>query len=349
MADQIDFRILEFLARNCRISDTAIASALQVSKDTVAHRITAMERSGLIQGYVLFVDARRLGFTRYHILIRFEGDVKNHAAIYARLRQVPFLMWLNTFIGRYDLQVIVDAMDAFNLNQIRDSVFRACHHRIKDYSILSCMHDLEFTHFSPTVERAAPFERRDDSSFSNLLAPRSFPAQAAFTAVTLNRRQIQILQALADDPRSTLTAVAQKVDCDRQTVRVHIESMIRQKVILNFGCIPNLAAQGFVTYYLLVRIDQSSPEQVFHRPFDKLRNVFYAGRMIGDYDMIVYLNARSPQELKRSIEVFRSALGEHLLHYDLLVQDEVHYWRQFVPGIYAALMKKADEAQAKAS
>ena len=344
MTDSTDYKILEILARNCRVTDTAIAKALGISKDTVAYRIAALERTRSIQSYVLFVDTRRLGFTRYHLLIRFESGSKGRTAIYESLRRVPFLMWINTFIGRYDIQVIVDATDAFHLNQIRDAVFHACNHRIKDYSILTCIYDLEFTHFSPAIEHATAFERHADSSFSDLLAPRSFPAAPAFKRVRIGPRQVQILQALADDPRATISAIAKQVNCDRQTVRTQIRQLIQSKIILNFGCIPNLAAQGFVTYYLLVRMDQTSPEEVYRQPFKKLRNIFYAGRMIGDYDMILYLNARSPQELNQSIEVLREELSDHMSHYDLLVQDDVHHWRQFTPGIYDHLLHQARKA-----
>ena len=61
--------------------------------------------------------------------------------------------------------------------------------------------------------------------------------------------------------------------------------------------------------------------------------------MIGDYDMILYLNARNPKELNESIELFKSEIENHIIHYDLLVQDKVHHWRQFTQGIYESLME----------
>ena len=71
---------------------------------------------------------------------------------------------------------------------------------------------------------------------------------------------------------------------------------------------------------------------------DGLQNIFYAGKMIGDYDMILYLNARNPDELNSSIELFRSKIEKYIVHYDLLVQDKVLFWKQFNSGIYEDLI-----------
>jgi hypothetical protein len=76
------------------------------------------------------------------------------------------------------------------------------------------------------------------------------------------------------------------------------------------------------------------------RPFNELNNIFYAGHMIGEYDMIVYLNARNPTELKASVELFRSKLRGKILKFDLMIDDRVVYWRQFTQGIYNHLFKK---------
>lgn len=52
---------------------------------------------------------------------------------------------------------------------------------------------------------------------------------------------------------------------------------------------------------------------------------------------ILYLNARSPEELNASVGLFRQEMDKYLSRYDLLVQDKVHHWRQFSPGIARTL------------
>ena len=67
---------------------------------------------------------------------------------------------------------------------------------------------------------------------------------------------------------------------------------------------------------------------------------FYAGKMVGDYDLIVYLNARTPQELNESITLFRVSLDKYIISTELLVQDAVHHWKQFTRHIEDSLSAK---------
>jgi DNA-binding Lrp family transcriptional regulator len=335
--DKKNLQLLEILAQNCRVTNTSIAKALNISKDSVAYRVNQLKKTDMLKQFVLFVDARRLGFTRYHILMQFEAKVEGKRLIYDKLKKHPYVMWINTFIGRFDLQIIVDAKDGFHLNQIREELFDICNHQIKEYIILTHLFDLEFTQLLPVLDLKTKFEKKSDHSFSRLVSGRNFPVDPVFEKYSPSKSEIEILKRLADNPRESLISIGKQLNLDRKTVKSKISNLIENKVILNFGGIPNHTEFGFVTYYMLVRLSQDTPADVLRSPFQQLRNIFYAGKMIGDYDMILYLNARNPEELNSSIEMFKSQIGEHIIHYDLLVQDKVHHWKQFSEGIYRKL------------
>ncbi len=334
--DKKDLQILEIMAQNCRVPHTTIAQALNISKDTVAYKIKQLEKSSMIDQYLLFVDARRLGFTRYHILMQFQ-DIENKQEVYDKLKTHKSVMWINTFIGKYDIQIIVDATDGFHLNTIRKELFELCDNKVKDYIILTHLLDLEFTQLNPVLDLRTTFNKKLDHSFSSILTTRNFPVGEKFKRYNPSKKEVEILKSLADDPRKSLTEMSKEIHIDRQTIKKGIINLIENKIILNFGGIPNLSKQGFVTYYLLVRVVQDTPLEILKRPFQKLRNIFYAGRMIGDYDMILYLNASNPEELNESIALFRKEIEKYIVNYDLLVQDKIHYWRQFHNGIYEKL------------
>ncbi|MFT7615414.1 MAG: DNA-binding Lrp family transcriptional regulator [Candidatus Woesearchaeota archaeon] len=338
--DKKDLQIMELYAQNCRIPHTTIAQALKVSKDTVSYKIKHLEQSEFIKDYVLFIDARKLGFTRYHLLIKLDAGIVDKQEIYKKLANHKYVMWVNSFIGRYDMQIIVDATDSFHLNTIREELFDLCGNKIKEYFILTHLSDLEFTQLNPVLDLKTKFQRKSDHSFSSSVTTRKFPVSAKFEKYTATKTDSNILKLLADNPRESLITIGKKLKIDRNTVKKKITSLIKNKVILNFGGIPNLSKQGFVTYYLLVRIEQETPLEILKKPFAKLQNIFYAGKMLGNYDLILYLHARTPQELNESIELFKSEIENYIVHYDLLVQDKVHHWRQFSPGIYENLMSK---------
>src|SRR3989338_3425988 len=83
--DKKDLQIMEILAQNCRVPHTTIAQALKVSKDTITYKIKHLEKTEFIKEYVLFVDARKLGFTRYHILIKLDAGIKDKQELYDKI------------------------------------------------------------------------------------------------------------------------------------------------------------------------------------------------------------------------------------------------------------------------
>ena len=60
--DDLDIDILRSLNDNARKSFRDIAKELHVSLTTVSNRVRAMEKSGVIQGYIPIVDPAKLGY-----------------------------------------------------------------------------------------------------------------------------------------------------------------------------------------------------------------------------------------------------------------------------------------------
>lgn len=336
--DKTNLRILEILAQNCRVSHATICRSLRISKDTVAYRIRQLEQAEVIKSYVLFCDVRKLGLTRYHLLIQFESSSLPSNESMMLLAKHPFVMWVNSFIGRFDLQIIVDAHNTFHLERIRTEISKICKIKIKNISVLAHLYDLEFTQLNPVINLKTDFNREDSQAFGSLITRTSFPVGSEFERYPINRSELEILRMLAINPRISISEISEHLKIERITIRRRILEMIKQRLIINFGAIPNLTSLNFVTYYLLIRLSQNTPKSALHKPFKSLKNIFYAGAMLGDYSMIAYLNARSPQELNSSVAKLREDLSPYIDSFDLLVQDKVYHWKQFTDGIYHHLL-----------
>jgi len=62
MIDDLDIDILRSLNENGRKSFRDIAKELHISLTTVSNRVRALEKSGVIQGYIPVLDATKLGY-----------------------------------------------------------------------------------------------------------------------------------------------------------------------------------------------------------------------------------------------------------------------------------------------
>jgi Lrp/AsnC family leucine-responsive transcriptional regulator len=59
--DEIDYKFLELLQRDARMTQQQIAEAVGLSQPAVAQRLRKLEVQGVITGYVAQVDAHQLG------------------------------------------------------------------------------------------------------------------------------------------------------------------------------------------------------------------------------------------------------------------------------------------------
>ena len=61
LLNPIDYKILEILQHDARITQSDLSSAVGLSQPAVAERIRKLEQEGFIKRYVAQVDARKLG------------------------------------------------------------------------------------------------------------------------------------------------------------------------------------------------------------------------------------------------------------------------------------------------
>lgn len=62
MLDEIDMAIIKELVKNGRASYRSIARKLKLSVATVASRIAALEKEGIIKGYTALIDYEKIGY-----------------------------------------------------------------------------------------------------------------------------------------------------------------------------------------------------------------------------------------------------------------------------------------------
>jgi DNA-binding Lrp family transcriptional regulator len=90
--DDLDIEILRSLNDNARKSFRDIAKELQVSLTTVSNRVKAMEREGVIQGYIPVIESTKLGYDIMVVIgvkvvhgriVETEKDLAKDSAVFA--------------------------------------------------------------------------------------------------------------------------------------------------------------------------------------------------------------------------------------------------------------------------
>ena len=113
--EDVDLRILSLLQEDCRLSFNKIASKLGISVGTAFNHVKNLEKRGIIQGYTVFLDSGKLGYSlTVIIMIQAEGsylaDVENEIAKIANTVSVYDIT------GDYDAVAIAKFKDRASLN-----------------------------------------------------------------------------------------------------------------------------------------------------------------------------------------------------------------------------------------
>jgi len=87
--DNLDWRILQLLQENARLTYTEIGTKLDVAHSTVYDRIQRMEEHGIIKKYKAIVDFPKAGMQQITALMTIHTDPKESERIANKLAEFP--------------------------------------------------------------------------------------------------------------------------------------------------------------------------------------------------------------------------------------------------------------------
>ena len=124
--DRYDRQILQLLQQDGRISNQELADKIGLSPSPCLRRVRALEEAGLVVGYQVLLDAKKLGLSLM-ALIHISMDQhtpERFSAFEAQIAEIPEVLECLLITGQsadYQLKVVVKDMDAYQellLNRI---------------------------------------------------------------------------------------------------------------------------------------------------------------------------------------------------------------------------------------
>ncbi|MCB1643952.1 MAG: Lrp/AsnC family transcriptional regulator [Pseudomonadales bacterium] len=117
----LDQRLLQLLQQDARISTSALARKLGVSRSTVNNRLQRLEANGVIAGYTLRLGSEYLaGLITAHVLVKV--NQKLTAQVNRDLIAIPEVIAVYAISGDYDLIAEVRSATTAGLNQLLDAI-----------------------------------------------------------------------------------------------------------------------------------------------------------------------------------------------------------------------------------
>lgn len=114
----MDLVLLSHLVQDARLSQRALARAAGMSAPAVAERVTRLERSGVIQGYVAQIDYSMLGLPMSVVVDINSSRSIAELELAADLVEIPEVERVDILTGPSDLQVRLRVRDQDHLNRV---------------------------------------------------------------------------------------------------------------------------------------------------------------------------------------------------------------------------------------
>jgi len=122
--DEIDYKFLELLQRDARMTQQQIAEAVGLSQPAVAQRLRKLEDQGVITGYVALVDAHQLGKDITAFIGVTTDHPKYNAGFARKILALPEVLECHRVAGEYSYLLKVKTENTASLDRFITELLR---------------------------------------------------------------------------------------------------------------------------------------------------------------------------------------------------------------------------------
>jgi DNA-binding Lrp family transcriptional regulator len=143
------------------------------------------------------------------------------------------------------------------------------------------------------------------------------------TAATLDDVDRQIIRLLRQDGRLSVRALAEQVNISRASAYARLERLRETGVITGFRAVVDPQRYGYgLAAYISVKLRQRS-WKTFGERIREMPEVEHAAVLSAEYDMLLLVRIRDPEELRDIILEQLHAMPEVVTTHTMLILDEM--------------------------
>lgn len=314
-----DKKILSILAADSRIPLTQLSKKVALSRDAVNYRIRNYEKNGIIQGYRTMIDLSKFGYQNYHLFIKLNNPSKEiEQKILAKLIKSPFIRAIIKFSGNYDFEIAFVSSDIEDLDKNLTKIIADCSGYLQDYELLI----MSKTFISETFPQ----------SFSDYKLNSSRKSEERKT----DKKDIEILKIISEDANLPLYEIAGKLNLSADAVAYRIKNMLNSGIILNFRPVINYTSLDYNLHTFLLNINgmDEEKEKILRDFLSTDKNIFWAVKTIGRYNVLIYLLVRNIEDLQETVLKLRSLFPKQINHSESLIAYEEYKYIYFPKELF---------------
>lgn len=286
--DLKDRKILYELDKNSRQSNSEIAKKVGLNKNTVNYKINRMIQEGVISGYYATIDSSKMGYFSVRIYLKFFDA--------APLDEERMLKWLkeNKTVGVLariesvcDLAIMTWVKDIYEFEYFWSEFkkkFRKYFWQERVHIFSGVLH-FKRKYLFPEIKKEF----------------REFESIGGRERVVYDELDMQILRLIAQNARTPLIDIAEKLKADDRTIAFRIKQLEKKKIIQGYRVNLNLSKIGYEYYKVNFILNDYSKYDLLENFCKSHENVIYIDKTLEDLDFEIDVEITNKAELHKLI------------------------------------------------
>ncbi len=313
--DLKDKKILYLLSQNARMSATAIAKKVGLSRDAVSYRVGGMVKQGIIQGYRTVIDMELLGYSAYHLFLQLNQPLPEiEENLIKKFKAYPFIRAILKFSGKYDFELALIAKDIQEFDCFLNKILDDCATFVQDYEVLIITKNYQSTTFP-----------------KSFLTMENTIKKEGIVPMVPDTKDKKILYALANDASLPFYRVAETVGLSADAIPYRINKMLKAGIISRFIPVINYALFPYNIYAIIVGINgfKEEKEIILKKFLRQDPNIIWCVKTVGKYNLLFYVCVNHTEDLHKTLIHLRGLFPGDIKNYETLIAYEEYKYTYF--------------------
>ncbi len=332
MAEQFDIKdkqILYALDKNSRMPLSQIAKEVGLSRESILYRVNNYFNKGVLRNYLTVVDMGALGYTHYKVFLKlFNMSAQKEKAFITSLKNNPFVSWVGSIEGTYNLKYAIKAKSAYDLSNVLESINKDYWQYIKKQDFATIIAGKHFDRNYLLAGTNRNYSINSETYWTERKEP-----------VFLDDLDYHILDELSNNCRKTSTEIASNLNITSETVINRIKKLEDKKVIVRYTYFPNVNKLRGVYYKVLLTFDRadSKLDQELSRYCNADPEIVYLAKTFGNWQYEIDVEVENHEGLRDLTRRLSKHFQESLVDFEPLNVYAEHKFKFFDKRIIDSL------------
>lgn len=307
--DMKDKRILEQLELDVRQSNRQLSKKVGLSKDAIAYRIKRLEKLEIISNYYSVLNIAKLGLMQFKIFIAFQNtNSKIEQEIIDYLVKNESVGWVVSCDGYYNLMAVAWVKSPIEFDEFFIKFLNKYSQYCKQREIVIIPQEYAFR----------------NSYLYNTQKTLPFSLYGGEPKLELDKKDVLIVKALANNSREPLIKIASKVNLTSEGVVHRMKKLQEKDILLAYRPRLNVSLLGYSFYNLLFRLKKTNNLSKIYEYFKLNPNVLYLSKYLGAYDLGIDIEVKDQNELRNILSNFKDNFKEDIESYNSVLVHKEH-------------------------